>query len=497
MTKSSEFREASLNHPEQADRRSGTPAIGDQMRIYVDGQWVASTGTESIAVIDPATEETIGSVIRGTAEDVDRAVQAAAGAFDSWSNSSLEDRKAIFRKLAELTAQRVDEITRTIVAEVGQPISSARVSQSAGAVDELRIMADALDEISWVDSYDGAEVRREAAGIVGAITAWNAPLRSIISKAGAAMAAGCTVVLKSSEVAPFSAYIFAEMAEEAGIPAGVFNLVTGTGPEVGEAIAQHPLIDLVSLTGSVRAGQRVMTLASETVKRVHLELGGKSANMIFEGADFEQAISTGIADAFRNAGQVCGGLTRVLVPRTRLAEAEELAVAAANGYVIGDPFDPATTLGPVITAVQRERIRDFIRSAPGEGARLLTGGAEMPEGMERGFYVRPTIFTGDNSMCIAREEIFGPVVTIIPFDTEDEAFAIANDSSYGLAGGIWAETPERARAMARRLRTGRIRINGAPISKLAPHGGFKLSGIGREWGRYGVEEFLEYKSVNG
>jgi acyl-CoA reductase-like NAD-dependent aldehyde dehydrogenase len=327
-----------------------------------------------IEVINPATEERIGSVVRGTAQDVDRATQAAARAFDDWSNTTIEERKAIFHQLAQLTRERTEEITGTIVTEVGQPITSARVSQAEGAVDELDIMADALDDISWVDHYDGAEVRREAAGIVGAITAWNAPLRSIISKAGAAMAAGCTVVLKSSEVAPFSAFIFAEMVEKAGVPAGVFNLVNGTGPEVGEAIASHPLIDLVSLTGSVRAGQRVMALASDTVKRVHLELGGKSANIIFDGADFEKAIKTGIADAFRNAGQVCGGLTRMLVPRSKLAQVEAMAIAAAQAYVLGDPFDPATTLGPVITGIQRERIRDYIRTAPQEGARLLTGG---------------------------------------------------------------------------------------------------------------------------
>jgi acyl-CoA reductase-like NAD-dependent aldehyde dehydrogenase len=340
-------------------------------------------------------------------------------------------------------------------------------------------------------------VRREAAGVVGAITAWNAPLRSIISKAGAAIAAGCTVVLKGSEVAPLTSFIFAEMADEAGLPGGVINLVCGTGPEVGEAIVTHPLVDMVSLTGSVRAGRRVMELAAAGIKRVHLELGGKSANIILEDADLERAIAVGIEDAFRNAGQVCGGLTRMLVPRDHLREAEELAVSKAESYVIGDPFDPATTLGPVTTSGQRERVRGYIRDGIADGGRMLTGGPDAPAGFERGWYVRPTVFSCDNSARIAREEIFGPVVVIIPFEDEEDALAIANDSPYGLAGGIWCADAAHARALASRLRVGRVRINGAPLDKRAPHGGFKLSGIGREWGRYGIEEFLEYKSVIG
>jgi aldehyde dehydrogenase (NAD+) len=320
-------------------------------------------------------------------------------------------------------------------------------------------------------------------------------MRMVCMKAGAAIAAGCTVVLKGTEVAPLSSFIFAEIVEEAGLPDGVFNLVSGSGPEVGEALVTHPLVDMVSLTGSVRAGRRVMELASQSVKKVALELGGKSANIILEDADLQRAVDVGIEDAFRNSGQVCGGLSRMLVPRSRLAEAEELAVRKAESYILGAPYDPATTLGPVANATQRERIRDYIRSGLAEGVRLLTGGPEAPDGLDRGYFVRPTVFSGDNTSRVAREEIFGPVVVIIPFDSEEEAFQIANDTDYGLAGAIWAGDDARATALASRLRAGRIRINGSPVNQRAPHGGFKLSGIGREFGRYGIEEFLEYKSI--
>jgi len=302
-------------------------------------------------------------------------------------------------------------------------------------------------------------------------------------------------VLKGTEVAPLSSFIFAEMVEEAGLPAGVFNLVSGTGPVVGEAIVTHPLVDMISLTGSVRAGRRVMELAAQGVKKVTLELGGKSANIILDGADLPKAIEVGIEDAFRNSGQVCGGLSRVLVPRSRLAEAEEVAVRKAESYVLGDPYDPATTLGPVANVHQRRRIREYIRSGLDEGVRLLTGGADAPEGLDKGFFVKPTVFSGDNTSRIAREEIFGPVVVIVPFDDEEDALRIANDTQYGLAGAVWAENDDHARAVAARLRAGRIRINGSAINPRAPHGGFKLSGIGREFGRYGIEEYLEYKSI--
>ncbi|MFP3606440.1 aldehyde dehydrogenase family protein [Paraburkholderia sp. SIMBA_053] len=469
----------------------------ERKQIFIGGRWIDSTGTGTITVVNPATEEPIATVPRGSVEDVDRAVQAAVKAFVSWSQSTVEQRTEVFSSLARLTEARAEEITRTIVSELGYPSAWVAKSQTAGAVDELEIIAQCLREISWVEEVGTTQVRREPSGVVGAITAWNAPLRSIISKAGAAIAAGCTVVCKPAEVAPLTAFIFAEIVAEAGVPEGVFNLVCGTGPEVGEAIASHPLIDMVSLTGSVGAGRRVMQLACESIKRVHLELGGKSANIILPDADLERAVSDGVGDALRNAGQVCGGLTRMLVPRERLAEAEAYAVRKAESYVLGDPLNPETTLGPVATAAARERVRGYIRSGLEQGLRMLTGGPEAPDGLPRGWYVKPTIFSGDNSSRIAREEIFGPVVVIIPFDDEAEAVAIANDSIYGLAAGVWSADAERARGVANRLRVGRVRINGAPIDKRGTHGGFKLSGVGREWGRFGIEEFMEYKSVIG
>jgi aldehyde dehydrogenase (NAD+) len=466
-------------------------------QIFVDGQWRDSAGNERLDVINPATEEKIARVPRGTHYDVDLAAKAAARAFDEWSRSSVQERVDIFRTLARLTQQRSDEITRTIVSEVGQPVTLAAVSQTAGAVDELLLIADCIEQIAWAEQVGNTVVRREPSGVVGAITAWNAPLRSVISKAGAAMAAGCTVVLKASEVAPLTSFMFAEMTLEAGVPAGVFNLVSGTGMEVGTDISAHPQIDMVSLTGSVRAGRSVMEVAAETVKRVHLELGGKSANIVLDDSDFERAIVDGIEDAFRNSGQVCGGLTRLLVPRSRLREAEEIAVQKARSYVIGDPFDPATTLGPVTTEAQRDRVRQHIVNALSDDVRMLVGGPQAPEGLSRGYFVRPTVFSGHNRTRIAQEEVFGPVLVIIPFDDDADALSIANDSPYGLAAAIWSTDVERARNMARRLRVGRVRINGAQLNKLAPHGGFKLSGVGREWGRFGIEEFLEYQSVIG
>ncbi|WP_435225750.1 aldehyde dehydrogenase family protein [Streptomyces sp. Tue6028] len=464
-------------------------------QIFINGKWVPSSSDGVLSVTNPITEETVATIPAGSAEDVDLAARSAADAFPSWSQTSVDERVEMLHKLARLTEARSEEIARAVVSEIGQPLTIARESQGSAAVEDLRSIAESLPGITWEERVGHTVVAREAAGVVGAITPWNGPMRMVCMKAGAAIAAGCTVVLKGTEVAPLSSFIFAEIVAEAGLPDGVFNLVSGAGPDVGEALVTHPLVDMVSLTGSVRAGRRIMELASQSVKKVALELGGKSANIILEDADLERAVNVGIEDAFRNSGQVCGGLSRMLVPRSRLAEAEELAVRKAESYVLGDPYDPATTLGPVANANQQQRVREYIRSGLEEGVRLLTGGPEAPEGLERGFFVRPTIFSGDNTSRIAREEIFGPVVVIIPFDDEEDAFRIANDTDYGLAGAIWAADAERARALARKLRAGRIRINGSPVNQRAPHGGFKLSGIGREFGRYGIEEFLEYKSI--
>jgi aldehyde dehydrogenase (NAD+) len=463
--------------------------------IYINGEWVPSTGQGSLPVFDSATEERIGSTPDGTAEDVDLAARAAAAAFDAWSQSSIDSRARILNAIADGIDRRRDEITTVITREVGQPFQAALTSQTALGVADLRSMAEVLPQVQWEERIGSALVVREPVGVVGAITPWNAPLHQICIKVGAAIAAGCTVVLKPSEVAPFSAFILTEIIDDF-LPKGVFNLVSGTGPVVGEAIAVHPLIDMVSLTGSVRAGTRVMELASPTVKRVALELGGKSPNVILPDGDFERAVADGIEDLFRNSGQVCAGLSRMIVPRAELGRVERLAAAKAESYALGDPFDAATTLGPVASETQRDRIREYIRAGLAEGAKLVTGGPEAPEGLDRGYYIRPTVFSDvRNDMTIAREEIFGPVLTILPYDSEEEAVAMANDSLYGLAGSVWSADEEHARRIARRLRVGRVRVNGAPLNRLAPHGGYKQSGIGREWGRYGLEEFLEVKSM--
>jgi acyl-CoA reductase-like NAD-dependent aldehyde dehydrogenase len=443
------------------------------------------------------TEQPIATVPRGTAEDVDRAAQAAARAFPAWSRTSVEQRADIFRRLARLTEAQAQEITRTIVTEVGYPFAAAHRGQTLGAVEELDLIAENLGEIAWDERMGTAVVRRIPSGVVAAITAWNAPLRSIISKAAAAIAAGCTVVLKPSEVAPLTGFMFARLCAEAGLPPGVLNLVSGTGPEVGEAMAGHPLVDMVSLTGSVRAGRRVMEVGAQTIKRMHLELGGKSANIIFADVDLERAVNDGMEDAMRNTGQACGGLTRMLVQRARLKEAEELAVQRARAYRLGDPFDEHTTLGPVVSAAARDRVRGYIESGQQQGVRMLTGGPESPLGLAHGFFVQPTVFSGDNHSRIAREEIFGPVVVLIPFEDEADAVQIANDCVYGLGGAVWSADPVHARSVASQLRTGRVRINGAALDKRGTHGGFKLSGVGREWGRIGIEEFLEYQSIIG
>jgi aldehyde dehydrogenase (NAD+) len=467
----------------------------ERNQILIGGKWVDSSGDGVLTVTNPATEQPFATIPRGSAEDVDRAARAAAESLDSWSQSPLAERADVLRRVADLLEARSDELVAAIVGEVGEPVTVATRHQVAAPIAHLRNTAEALSDVVFDEQLGATLVHRAPAGVIGAITPWNVPLLMVAMKVGAAVAAGCTVVLKGTELAPLSSFIFAEAVTEAGLPDGVFNLVSGTGPEVGEALVTHPLVDMVSLTGSVRAGRRVMELASAGIKRVALELGGKSANIILEDADLEEAVIAGIDDAFRNSGQVCGALSRVLVHRSRVAEAEAIAAAKAGSFILGDPLDPGTTLGPVANKSQRERVRGYIRSGLDEGARLVTGGAETPEGLDVGYYVRPTVFSADNTVRIAREEIFGPVVTIIPFEDENEAVRLANDSDYGLCGAIWGADTERARKLATRVRTGRIRINGSPVNPKAPHGGFKLSGIGRENGRFGIEEFLEYQSI--
>jgi aldehyde dehydrogenase (NAD+)/betaine-aldehyde dehydrogenase len=357
-------------------------------------------------------------------------------------------------------------------------------------------MAQVTADFTWEQTVGNSLIVREPIGVVGAITPWNYPLHQIAAKVAPALAAGCTVVLKPSEVAPLNAFVLAEIFEEVGVPAGVFNLVTGFGPVVGEALAAHPDVDMVSFTGSTRAGRRVSEVAAATVKRVALELGGKSANVILDDADLATAVPDGVGKCYFNSGQTCSALTRMLVPRHRLDEVEELARTTAESFSAGDPFDGETRLGPLVSAAQRDRVRNYIDKGVGEGATLLTGGLEAPEGADRGFFVRPTVFTSvTRDMTIAREEIFGPVLVIIPYDSEDEAVEIANDTDYGLAGGVWSGDPERAKAVARRLRTGQVEVNGGGFNPMAPFGGYKQSGNGREFGAFGLEEYLEVKAM--
>jgi aldehyde dehydrogenase (NAD+) len=465
-------------------------------KVFINGKWVPSAGRDKLTVVNPATEEAIATIPRGTATDVERAAEAAANAFDGWSRTSVDERIAIFARAAELLAAR--EVTNLIVSEVGYPVAWTRTAHARGAVEEFNVIIESLPRIAWTQKIkDNISLVREAAGVVGAITPWNGPLVSICTKAGAAIAAGCTVVLKGSEVAPLTSFIFAEVLDQAGLPPGVLNLLCGTGPEVGEPIVTHPAVEMVSLTGSLRAGRRVMELATPSVKRLILELGGKSANIILDDADLELAVRDGLKDAYRNTGQSCGCLTRMMVPEGKLALTEEIAKAVADSYKPGDPFDPETTLGPVANANQYQRVRDYIQSGIDQGIRLITGGLDRPAGLNRGYFIRPTVFSGNNECRIAREEIFGPVLTIMPYRDEEDAIRMANDSSYGLAGGVWSGDVEHARRVARRIRTGRVRINAEPLSRWAPHGGFKQSGFGREWGQLGIEEFTQYKSILG
>jgi acyl-CoA reductase-like NAD-dependent aldehyde dehydrogenase len=464
--------------------------------IYIDGAWVPSGGTGTIDVYGAATEEVVGRIPDGVAADVDRAVAAARAAFPAWSATATEERAKHLQRIQEGLFARQDELAQLIATEVGMPLRLAAMIQVGLPSAQVGNYAQVLRDFRFEEEIGHSLVVKEPIGVVGAITPWNYPLNQIIAKVAPALAAGCTVVLKPSEVAPLNAFVLAEVIDEAGLPAGVFNLVSGVGPVVGEAIAAHPDIDMVSFTGSTRAGTRVSALAAETVKRVTLELGGKSANVILPDADLEKAVAAGVTNCYLNSGQTCTAWTRMLVPRDRLAEAERIAATKAEKYRLGDPLADGTNLGPLISDVQRDRVRGYIEKGIAEGAKLVTGGAEPPDGLEKGYFVRPTVFSEVRpDMTIAQEEIFGPVLSIIPYDTEDEAVEIANGTIYGLAGGVWSGDPAHAEQVARRLRTGQVDINGAMYNPLAPFGGYKQSGVGRENGRIGFEEFLETKSL--
>jgi aldehyde dehydrogenase (NAD+) len=465
-------------------------------RLPIGGAWVEPASSETIPVHNPATEEVIGSVPAGTPADVDRAVAAAREAFPAWAATPLAERQRVLAAVAAGLEARADELTVLITSELGMPLVQSRTIQVGLPLATFATAPVLAEEVPWRQQIGNSVVEREPVGVVAGITPWNYPLHQIAAKAAAALVVGCTFVLKPSEVTPLNAFVLAEVMEAAGVPAGVFNVVSGLGPVVGEALAGHPDVDMVSFTGSTRAGRRVSEVAARTVKPVALELGGKSANVLLDDADFMAAVPDGIKKAFLNSGQTCSALTRMLVPRSRLAEAEAIAAAVCEQVTVGDPMDPATDLGPLVSRVQRERVLEFVGEAQEAGTRLVAGGAEPPEGLDRGFYVRPTVFSDvDPASRLGQEEVFGPVLSILAYEDEDDAVRLANGTPYGLSGGVWSADEERALRVARRMRTGQVEINGAAFNPLAPFGGVKQSGHGREYGPWGMAEFTVVKAI--
>jgi acyl-CoA reductase-like NAD-dependent aldehyde dehydrogenase len=471
-------------------------AVHVREEIYIGGEWVRSAGRGALEVVNPTTERVVGSVPDGTVEDVEKAVAAARAAFEGWARTPVQERADWMQGIAAALGARMDEIAELVAQEVGMPIKLSTIIQAGLPATTFASIPALLAEVPWEEQIGNSLVVREPVGVVGAITPWNYPLHQIAAKVAPAMGAGCTVILKPSQVAPLNAALLADVIDEVGLPAGVFNLVTGRGSIIGEALALNPEVDAISFTGSTAAGRRVSEAAAGTIKRVALELGGKSPNILLEDADLEQAIKDGVSKCFLNSGQTCSALTRMLVPRARLADAEQIATAVAEQFKPGDPFESETTLGPLVSEDQREQVREYIRKGTDEGAKLLTGGAEPPEGLEQGYFVAPTVFSEVTpQMTIAQEEIFGPVLALMPYEGEDDAVEIANNSIYGLAGGVWSGDPEHAKQIALRIRTGQVEINGGAFNPLAPFGGYKQSGYGRELGRFGLEEFLQVKSL--
>jgi aldehyde dehydrogenase (NAD+) len=465
-------------------------------KLYINGQWVAPHGKGKITVVDPSTEGVYAEIPEGAPEDANSAIHAARAAFDQWSSLTGAQRGEYLEKVAAALKARSAELATAIASEVGMPVKMAAMVQVAGPVWNWSNYAKIAKDFEFETKLGHSLVIREAIGVVSAITPWNFPLNQITLKVAAAMAAGCTVVLKPSEVAPINAFILAEAIHEAGVPAGVFNLVTGYGPVVGEVLASHPEVDMVSFTGSTGAGKRVAELAAKTVKKVALELGGKSASVILDDADLKSSVKGTVANCFLNSGQTCSATTRMLVPRAKLEEALGYAKEFAQTYTLGGAMSEGARLGPLVSEIQRSRVRSYIEKGQSEGSTLVTGGATAPDNLPKGFFVHPTVFAAKSSKdIVAQEEIFGPVLTVIPFDSEADAIDMANDSPYGLGGAVFAGTDERAIAVAKKIRTGQININGGQWNAQAPFGGYKQSGVGRENGLYGMEEFLEYKSL--
>jgi aldehyde dehydrogenase (NAD+) len=462
---------------------------------YYDGAWQPSTGGETIAVISSATEVEVARVPRGTDDDVDRAVKAARRGFASWSRVGVEERAQWLEKLSDALKARAPRIAEAISHEVGTALGYATKVQAEFPISMIAMNAKFIREAKLQEELGNSIIYKEPIGVVGCITPWNYPLHQIVCKIAPAFAAGCTVVLKPAEMAPLSAFFLAEAAHEIGLPKGVFNVVSGSGRVVGEAIVAHPDVDMVSFTGSLAAGRRIASVAGDGIKKVCLELGGKSAFVVLDDAPFEKAVPAGVNHCMQNSGQTCSAWTRMLVPRARHDEAVEMAKAQLAKLTLGDPFDKNTRLGPLASAAQRDTVLEYIEKGKQEGATVVAGGGR-PAHLTKGYFVEPTIFANvNNQMSVAQEEIFGPVLSIIPYDSEEEAISIANDSQYGLAGGVWAGTQERALEVARQLRTGQVDINGGRFNALAPFGGYKKSGIGREIGPLAIEEFFQLKSI--
>ncbi|HUE44436.1 MAG TPA: aldehyde dehydrogenase family protein [Candidatus Sulfotelmatobacter sp.] len=470
----------------------------DARQFYIDGKWVAATKPRDFPVINPATEEQIATISLGSAADVDKAVAAAKRAFESFSETTLEQRRELLQRIVAVYKAKSQEMAQAISSEMGAPLAFAKAAQvGAGLAHFLEILR-VLDHFAFEEVRGTTLFRKEPIGVCALITPWNWPMNQVVAKAAPALAAGCTMVLKPSELAPLSAYLFAQILDEAKVPAGVFNLVNGDGPTVGAALSTHPDIAMVSFTGSTRAGVAVATAAAPSVKRVTQELGGKSANIILDDANFAAAVKEGAVSCFRNTGQSCNAPTRMLVPKSRMAEAAEAAKQAAVETQVGDPLAATTNLGPLSGQAQFEKVARLIQKGIDEGAKLVAGGAGRPEGLTKGYYARPTVFVDvHNDMTIAREEIFGPVLCIIPYEDEDDAVRIANDTPYGLSGFVTSGDLEHARRVAKRIRSGNVHINGARPDFAGCFGGYKQSGNGREWGEAGLEEFLELKTVFG
>jgi aldehyde dehydrogenase (NAD+) len=470
----------------------------EQHTFYIDGQWVEPARPTKFVAINPATEEPVGSIALGDETDVDRAVAAARKALPAYSATTPKQRLDLLQSILAEYQARFEQFATAISTEMGAPMRLAREQQAAIGVGHLKAMIELLPKFEFEQRTASGTLVREPVGVCALITPWNWPINQVAAKVVPALAAGCTMVLKPSEYAPFSAALWAEALHAAGVPRGVFNMIYGDGPVVGSALARHPDVDMVSFTGSTRAGVEVARNAAPTVKRVHQELGGKSPNVLLDDVDLDKAVESSVTRCMNNSGQSCNAPTRLLVPAARLEEAEAIARRTAESLVVGDPTAPATTLGPVVSQRQFDRVQQYIDKGVSEGARVVAGGPGRPDGLAKGFYVRPTIFSRvRNDMTIAREEIFGPVLCLLPYETDTDAVAIANDTPYGLAAYVWGKDPARTRSIASKLRAGQVIVNGARADMNTPFGGFKQSGNGREWGEHGLLDFLEVKAIIG